>query len=788
MTTTKQKYHSFAAQNSVAIPIIQRDYVQGADINAKKRNGFLKAILEALLTPENDFEIDFIYGSTNDEKEFIPVDGQQRLTTLTLLAWLLNQKAGKAYSRQLPKLSYFTRPSTEQFCDHLFSYDLPNNYGTISTHLKNVPGWFSRRWEEDASVMAMLDFLDCADKILNSSDFKNNITSLAANFFGNNPVTFEYLDMNAMNLNDDLYIKMNARGKHLTIFENWKARFEQFLGKHFPATDYCHNVIPGLDKQPKILDYFIHAIEHDWCDMLWARAYRQWEELTPEQRRESAYPSIDNSFMNLFNYISQMLYFSSLPNASAIVKGKNTTLREMYKQNEESILDELYEIEENVVTLFRILDLFVEINNGWKNGTGFFDTIFTTHYDPSSIKINLYADTDINLFERCLNDKLDNSGEILLWSVISRLLKYRNQSLADTIKASDFFDYIRIATGMIRDRKQRLVNGLAVRPNIDQSDYHGFCQAINELLLFSDPHVALKQSTYSLLAAERRKENHYGTPAYDVIVGLSGNPNLYYCFNTLYQSLTSVTTKSEADAYIARFEKLMNLPNADRIRSLAKYGYRGVTVQNNHYFYGADGKWDFILTFDGDNSHIAQMITAWMTNQAALLFAPKQMNYYIAKYPEFIIAVFSPDNNTPHYYFYRKLTDQFTAWALKTYSSRPIMGYNTCPYAFTVFKRWTGDKLELWPVSYYSEHGLLEIYNPGDDERNLTMECVENGWEIAIDDNRRKLAKSFNSRYITDQNGQYVDSVGMFEFDGTTLLDRPGRDRIETAIDFLATL
>src|SRR5690554_7272651 len=40
-------------------------------------------------------------------------------------------------------------------------------------------------------------------------------------------ITFQFLDLHSFGLSDELYIKMNARGKSLTIFENFKAKLEQ---------------------------------------------------------------------------------------------------------------------------------------------------------------------------------------------------------------------------------------------------------------------------------------------------------------------------------------------------------------------------------------------------------------------------------------------------------------------------------------------------------------------------------------------------------------------------------
>ena len=75
----------------VEIPIIQRDYAQGRKHGKvpKIRDGFLNNLLEALKPSAETLELDFVYGYINDTQSeekhkqiFIPLDGQQRLTTL----------------------------------------------------------------------------------------------------------------------------------------------------------------------------------------------------------------------------------------------------------------------------------------------------------------------------------------------------------------------------------------------------------------------------------------------------------------------------------------------------------------------------------------------------------------------------------------------------------------------------------------------------------------------------------------------------------------------------------
>lgn len=82
--------------------------------------------------------------------------------------------------------------------------------------------------------------------------------------------------MHALELDDELYIKMNARGKLLTPFENWKAGFFALLNEKFPKEKYIYNTIPGIES-PTLPEYFEYAIEHDWCDLLWPLALSEWK-------------------------------------------------------------------------------------------------------------------------------------------------------------------------------------------------------------------------------------------------------------------------------------------------------------------------------------------------------------------------------------------------------------------------------------------------------------------------------------------------------------------------------
>ncbi|WP_296622890.1 hypothetical protein, partial [Marivirga sp.] len=73
----------------------------------------------------------------------------------------------------------------------------------------------------------------------------------------------QFIELRDFGLTDSLYIKMNARGKPLTDFENFKAKFEKLL-KTF---DKLNNTV--------LAPYFEDKIDTTWTDVFWAFRNKQ---------------------------------------------------------------------------------------------------------------------------------------------------------------------------------------------------------------------------------------------------------------------------------------------------------------------------------------------------------------------------------------------------------------------------------------------------------------------------------------------------------------------------------
>ncbi|MCU8063014.1 DUF262 domain-containing protein [Shewanella sp. SM55] len=261
----------------IEIPIIQRDYAQGRQKEAVVRETFLQALFEYLATNRPFNDLDFVYGSITESSKFIPLDGQQRLTTLFLLHWYLAVSAGEqesfnvilSHNRQA-RFTYETRSSSREFCDalvtYLFDYTLIEDSASpqaVSSIIKDQH-WFFTSWCLDPTIQAMLTMLDAIHlKFKEHPEFYLRLTH------DESPViTFRFLNLEKFLLTDDLYIKMNARGKPLTAFENFKAKLEkkiQSFHSEWPlnySLAYKAGPISGYD-------YFIHKIDNEWADVFW---------------------------------------------------------------------------------------------------------------------------------------------------------------------------------------------------------------------------------------------------------------------------------------------------------------------------------------------------------------------------------------------------------------------------------------------------------------------------------------------------------------------------------------
>lgn len=274
--------------NKIEVPIIQRDYAQGrntADVE-RLRNKFVNDYLIKSIVADEKIELDFVYGSIltelkEEEKQkiFIPLDGQQRLTTLFLLHFFVAIKENRLVEIKdvLLRFTYETRPSAHDFCKLLLGVETIDNLSEIKNEIEDS-AWFNEEWKNDPTVSGMLNMLDT---FANNEVLINAPIGLLDQLIGNKSdlVTFYFTDLDQFGLTENLYIRMNARGKMLTDFENFKSEFSKIIR-------YNHSLLEAVKDK----------IEYEWVDNLWD--YRASDSFI-----------IDSPFMSYLRFITEMLYY-----------------------------------------------------------------------------------------------------------------------------------------------------------------------------------------------------------------------------------------------------------------------------------------------------------------------------------------------------------------------------------------------------------------------------------------------------------------------------------------------
>lgn len=254
------------SERKVVIPRVQRDYAQGRKGKEYIRSSFLGELRQSLES-KRALTLDFVYGNT-ENGTFYPLDGQQRLTTLWLLHWYIAFRLGilGQYKDIFKNFSYHTRASSSTFCeslcDRMIDPSLVN--GRIADFIREQP-WFFSKWMQDPTISSMLRTIsgEC------DSGLEDSIEAL----FGNDPnyladcwkglvdpgvIRFELMTIGSdeLPISDDLYIKMNARGKPLSNFENLKADWISHIRNNVPEDAFKYSTL----------------IDIDWTDVFWEHA------------------------------------------------------------------------------------------------------------------------------------------------------------------------------------------------------------------------------------------------------------------------------------------------------------------------------------------------------------------------------------------------------------------------------------------------------------------------------------------------------------------------------------
>ena len=269
----KTFYQLLTEQESIVIPKVQRDYVYGRKDKkvAEILDGILTSSLEAIRDDEHVI-LDFVYGGSyvrqDDETAgMVPLDGQQRLTTLFLLHFFASllgdenhEPIADAEVNILKKFRYETRQSATEFCSNLISKIrkklIEGKYDPKKQNLKELiadDALYLSTYDSDPTITSMLNVLEKIEAKCVEKGVIDLLPCLWERLKTRNNVQFYELTFENFGLSDDLFIKMNARGKKLTSFEIFKSDML--------------SAIKNVDED--LMDEFSKKMDTQWVDIAW---------------------------------------------------------------------------------------------------------------------------------------------------------------------------------------------------------------------------------------------------------------------------------------------------------------------------------------------------------------------------------------------------------------------------------------------------------------------------------------------------------------------------------------
>ncbi len=755
-------FKTFAKENKVRIPLIQRDYVQGSDANANKRNKFLDTLLSALKSGET-LLLDFIYGSEN-RGYFEPLDGQQRITTLFLLYYVLKGisavKPDEKLDKQIQQFTYTTRNSSTAFCQKLFAATNSRQLFVADEEQKHLPSsnitdqpWFCTEWQFDPTIRAMLNMLDAIYTKLQTEEYKNEWNTMSKNLYDNEQscIGFEYLNIGEYNLDDSLYVKMNARGKQLTDFENWKAEFIKYLEVHWKNKVY---------RDEPIRSYFEQHIEHEWTDILWSFAVNEAE--------GEEYPKTDELFMKLYDYLLRMEFFVHHPKiAEREVKVDDF---DKYKDQDISLT------EDELNFIFDALNFFVDIRQ-----SDFWNELFYVDGEFSG-KVRLFDNPgSTDLFSMCVHNdtkKFIVKLQVLLYCVLRYCIKYHISSVNPNL-----VQYVRVCRNLIDSIFWK--DNVSIASNVRLADMAKYDVVITQLIANPDVYKSLSDM-------EKANATGFGNVMYEKEKATWGiDLRAIEDFAFIRGNLQALNKQQLIDNTAKVYEVLQVFENAQKqedkslehkiIRILISYGFRGIGCgwckHGKRYFYGTDSKWDSLFFNDDDSfkGALRKYIEEYcngkdIDKQLQSIQIPYETTdaiaYYMLTYPSWdnhhynYLSVANDDKNSCDYIL------------LRSYSSNPLLAYHSDLFSTAVCDIIQPSirephSIEIVPCQYAKNNSHLLI------DKKWTLTCRKEGWHIRSTTNEADLPEDLKTLSL-DEKGSY-----------RLLPDAEGKDKVETAVEFI---
>lgn len=741
----------------VLVPQIQRDYAQGRENEFELRKGFVTKIKQTIQDNEPKLNLDFIYGFTEkagkDEEVFIPLDGQQRLTTLWLTHWFLAPRIENKISDEakvyLSKFTYETRVSSKRFCYNLIQQPLTTvDDIALSQQITDAP-WFMASWSSDPTVLAMLNMLDTLQEEISDK------TTAWENLTNKEKVTFDFIDIKSdeFKLTDELYIKMNSRGKPLTPFENFKAQFSGLLASK--KTDYTKSV-RSYEKTPiSYQQYFAFKIDSVWMDLFWSY-------------RKKTGNDIDNSIYRFINFVAEFLFFRGNPTATSADAKMDF-----------DFLNAVFSKKENIDFLFDSLDFLASL----KDVNLFFESIFND--------VSTFDQYPNDYFARAITDTgFDVKDKTILYAILCYCSKESFQTADNDLK-----DFIRVVRNLLLAvRQPNQSKRIEYTTNLRLPNVSEYCRFIDAFV--KEIKGQKKTSVYRILS-----DNDFGGFTKENVANEKTKASLIVQRPKLKASIHKLEEHTQLQGNIANFKLNTNniedkidaflaIWNNDVEDSLIIRAFLTIddySVMTHSYssldeiwFFGCKDNWNRILTTSDKNERIKVSDTL---DKFLIEFKIAKGTSTNEKL-QHLIDNFKPVEKDWRYYFvkYKSITKNpyrnlnvYTCQDNQGYDinhlgnsgNQPLHSYHLNPYLIVLKQLFSGNEKAKLYWGRFTDLSLLRV------EDKINIRCKSSGWQIAPIEN-----------YVIDKKiiAKYKLNQQLNEF---WLTESANKDRIEIAVDLI---
>ena len=538
MDIENKSFADIIKDSIIRIPKIQRDYAQGRKQKEIEeiRNQFVRSLLLVITGKRTSAQLDFVYGSDR-RQAFEPLDGQQRLTTLFILHWMLGYNLQTEDGESV--LTYETRNTSAAFCKELVKHqaqdfvneairktdeekhkaaeekkkpitlqmkeNLNTNIYTPSQIIQNRD-WFQWGWNYDPTINSMLVMIDTINSYM---DWSLDIDKCKSRL---NLITFNHLDLGELGMSDELFIKMNARGKLLSDFDKLKSTLEEEIQIQQQEHDAKGNILADQNVEKG----WRSLMDGIWIDLFWQHiASEVMSESISDDSQKKQLMAAKQTEKKMKIFLLRMIalqIFAKMPtinNACSLLEMNDgdelaqmqyahlrqmvETLYEATYQIKASNLDNLLLAYQNQLVDWRsneampLPDYCITINfkelisdiNLWivDKGDGNYSNVTSLLTRDSYFEKN-----DVSYFDRLSADEIGNDVVAILCAMLNylRVFPYQNNSDA---WLSNFDEWTRLARNVFNnDNNNRRID----KRLIEEQAFSGITNIIKDLVDYSN--------------------------------------------------------------------------------------------------------------------------------------------------------------------------------------------------------------------------------------------------------------------------------------------------------------